>query len=117
MNHADEDAKLNAKYAISIARKLGATIFVLPEDIIEVKSKMVRLLCDPHIYANVSLQRDLDLDLCWYFDGIGQVWSQSLSDCTHIPPFISLSVGNILKSETNGLFFSIGHFILVLVHY
>ncbi|KAJ3310894.1 hypothetical protein HDV04_004589 [Boothiomyces sp. JEL0838] len=37
----DELAKLNAKYAISIARKLGATIFVLPEDIIEVKPKMI----------------------------------------------------------------------------
>jgi plastin-1 len=33
--------KMNAKYAISIARKLGATIFVLPEDIVEVKPKMV----------------------------------------------------------------------------
>jgi plastin-1 len=39
---ADDDAKLNAKYAISIARKLGATIFLLPEDIVEVKPKMVR---------------------------------------------------------------------------
>lgn len=38
---SDEDSKLNAKYAISIARKLGATIFVLPEDIIEVKPKMI----------------------------------------------------------------------------
>jgi plastin-1 len=37
----DDEAKLNAKYAVSIARKLGATIFVLPEDIIEVKPKMV----------------------------------------------------------------------------
>ncbi|RKP02291.1 hypothetical protein CXG81DRAFT_10976 [Caulochytrium protostelioides] len=37
----DESAALNAKYAISIARKLGATIFVLPEDIIEVKPKMI----------------------------------------------------------------------------
>jgi plastin-1 len=33
--------KMNAKYAISIARKLGATIFLLPEDIVEVKPKMV----------------------------------------------------------------------------
>jgi plastin-1 len=38
---SDENAKLNAMYAISIARKLGATIFVLPEDIIEVKAKMI----------------------------------------------------------------------------
>lgn len=37
----DEDAKLNAKYAISVARKLGATIFLLPEDILEVKPKMI----------------------------------------------------------------------------
>jgi len=36
-----EDAMLNAKYAISIARKLGATIFLLPEDIVEVKHKMI----------------------------------------------------------------------------
>lgn len=37
----DEDAKMNAKYAISIARKLGATIFLLPDDIVEVKPKMI----------------------------------------------------------------------------
>lgn len=36
-----EDAKLNAQYAISIARKIGATIFTLPEDITGVKSKMI----------------------------------------------------------------------------
>ncbi|KAJ1728458.1 fimbrin [Coemansia sp. Benny D160-2] len=38
---SDDDLKLNAKYAISIARKLGATIFLLPEDIVEVKPKMI----------------------------------------------------------------------------
>ncbi|KAI8851356.1 calponin homology domain-containing protein [Chytridium lagenaria] len=37
----EEGMKMNAKYAISIARKLGATIFVLPEDIVEVKPKMI----------------------------------------------------------------------------
>lgn len=31
----------NAKYAISIARKIGARIYALPEDISEVKQKMV----------------------------------------------------------------------------
>lgn len=36
-----EDATQNAKYAISIARKLGCCIFVLPEDILEVKKKMM----------------------------------------------------------------------------
>ncbi|KAK9765368.1 fimbrin [Basidiobolus ranarum] len=37
----ENDAKLNAKYAISIARKLGASIFLLPEDIVEVQPRMI----------------------------------------------------------------------------
>jgi len=32
---------LNAKYAISLARKQGAVIFALPEDVVEVKNKML----------------------------------------------------------------------------
>jgi len=36
-----EDAMNNAKYALSVARKLGATIFCLPEDIVDVKPKMI----------------------------------------------------------------------------
>jgi len=38
---SDEDATQNAKYAISVARKIGCTIFCLPEDIVEVKHKMI----------------------------------------------------------------------------
>jgi plastin-1 len=38
---SDTDAIQNAKYAISVARKIGATIFLLPEDILEVKPKML----------------------------------------------------------------------------
>jgi len=37
----DEEKLLNARYAVSVARKLGATIFLLPEDIVEVKPKMM----------------------------------------------------------------------------
>jgi len=37
----EENALLNAKYAISVARKLGAIIFALPEDLVEVKPKMI----------------------------------------------------------------------------
>jgi len=37
----DEEATQNAKYAISVARKIGCTIFLLPEDIVEVKPKMI----------------------------------------------------------------------------
>jgi len=38
---SDKDATQNAKYAISVARKIGCTIFLLPEDIVEVKNKMI----------------------------------------------------------------------------
>lgn len=37
----EEDFMLNAKYAVSVARQLGATIFLLWEDIVEVKQKMI----------------------------------------------------------------------------
>uniref|UniRef100_A0A0A9Z8G6 Plastin-3 n=1 Tax=Lygus hesperus TaxID=30085 RepID=A0A0A9Z8G6_LYGHE len=37
----DEEKLANAKYAISMARKTGARVYALPEDITEVKPKMV----------------------------------------------------------------------------
>lgn len=37
----EEDKLANAKYAISMARKIGARVYALPEDIIEVKSGRV----------------------------------------------------------------------------
>eukprot|EP00004_Rigifila_ramosa_P016096 TRINITY_DN3787_c0_g1_i2.p1 TRINITY_DN3787_c0_g1~~TRINITY_DN3787_c0_g1_i2.p1 ORF type:complete len:772 (+),score=180.79 TRINITY_DN3787_c0_g1_i2:61-2316(+) len=40
----EPDAILNAKYAISVARKLGATIFLLPEDIYELQPKLIMTL-------------------------------------------------------------------------
>uniref|UniRef100_A0A2S2NIP3 Plastin-3 n=1 Tax=Schizaphis graminum TaxID=13262 RepID=A0A2S2NIP3_SCHGA len=39
-----EDNLANAKYAISMARKTGARVYALPEDITEVKPKMVMTL-------------------------------------------------------------------------
>lgn len=42
--NVEEEAFNNAKLAISIARKLGATIFLVPEDIVEVRSKMVSVM-------------------------------------------------------------------------
>ena len=38
---SDEEAYANAKLAISIARKMGATIWLVPEDICEVRSRLV----------------------------------------------------------------------------
>ncbi|KAJ0050154.1 hypothetical protein NL108_013173 [Boleophthalmus pectinirostris] len=37
----DEEKLSNAKYAISMARKIGAKVYALPEDIVEVNPKMV----------------------------------------------------------------------------
>lgn len=31
----------NAKYGLTVARRIGARIYALPEDVVEVKSKMV----------------------------------------------------------------------------
>jgi len=39
-----EDCLLNAGYTISVARKLGATVFLLPEDVLEVRPKMILTL-------------------------------------------------------------------------
>ncbi|XP_072264020.1 plastin-1 isoform X2 [Pyxicephalus adspersus] len=40
-NLSEKDQMSNAKYAISIARKIGARIYALPDDLVEVKPKMV----------------------------------------------------------------------------
>ncbi|XP_077402601.1 plastin-3 isoform X2 [Vanacampus margaritifer] len=38
---SDVDKLENAKYAVSMARKIGARVYALPEDLVEVKPKMV----------------------------------------------------------------------------
>ncbi|MEQ2183933.1 Plastin-3 [Goodea atripinnis] len=38
---SEEDKLNNAKYAVSMARKIGARVYALPEDLVEVKPKMV----------------------------------------------------------------------------
>ncbi|KAL4609072.1 hypothetical protein GN956_G24130 [Arapaima gigas] len=38
---SDDEKLNNAKYAISMARKIGARVYALPEDLVEVKPKMV----------------------------------------------------------------------------
>ncbi len=38
---SEEDKISNAKYAISCAQKIGATVFLTYEDIVEVKPKMM----------------------------------------------------------------------------
>nr|XP_033801285.1 plastin-3 [Geotrypetes seraphini]XP_033801286.1 plastin-3 [Geotrypetes seraphini]XP_033801287.1 plastin-3 [Geotrypetes seraphini] len=38
---SDDDKHDNAKYAVSMARRMGARVYALPEDLVEVKPKMV----------------------------------------------------------------------------
>lgn len=37
----DEQCMSNAQYAVSTARKIGAAVFCLPEDVVEIKNKMI----------------------------------------------------------------------------
>ncbi|KAI3754107.1 hypothetical protein L2E82_26254 [Cichorium intybus] len=53
---SDEEKKLNATYIISVARKLGCSLFLLPEDIMEVNQKMILMLTASIMYW--SLQHD-----------------------------------------------------------
>ena len=54
----DEAEKLlNAKYAISLARKIGAKVYALPEDIAEVKSRMVMT-----VFACLMAREMIDLN-------------------------------------------------------
>ena len=46
----------NAKYAISIARKLGAVVFLTSDDIVEVKSKMIMTLVASLMSTSLQLQ-------------------------------------------------------------
>ncbi|XP_078437708.1 fimbrin-5-like [Wolffia australiana] len=49
----DDEKRLNATYIISVARKLGCSIFLLPEDIIEVHPKMILTLMASIMYWNL----------------------------------------------------------------
>ncbi|XP_019435762.1 PREDICTED: fimbrin-5-like [Lupinus angustifolius] len=50
----DEDKRLNATYIISVARKLGCSIFLLPEDIMEVNQKMILTLTASIMYWSLK---------------------------------------------------------------
>ncbi|KAG1327304.1 Fimbrin-5 [Cocos nucifera] len=50
----DEEKKLNAQYIISVARKLGCSIFLLAEDIMEVNQKMILTLTASIMYWSLQ---------------------------------------------------------------
>ncbi|XP_010270120.1 PREDICTED: fimbrin-5 [Nelumbo nucifera] len=51
---SDEDKKMNATYIITVARKLGCSIFLLPEDIMEVNQKMILTLTAGIMYWSLQ---------------------------------------------------------------
>uniref|UniRef100_A0A1D1YW34 Fimbrin-like protein 2 n=1 Tax=Anthurium amnicola TaxID=1678845 RepID=A0A1D1YW34_9ARAE len=51
---SEEEKKLNATYIISVARKLGCSIFLLPEDIMEVNQKMILTLTASIMYWSLQ---------------------------------------------------------------
>lgn len=55
---SDDEKRLNATYIISVARKLGCSIFLLPEDIMEVNQKMILTLAASIMYW--SLQKAVE---------------------------------------------------------
>ena len=56
----DEESYMNAKLAISIARKMGATIWLVPEDICQVRSRLVVTFIGEFSFLRFR-------DCCWYF--------------------------------------------------
>ncbi|XP_057724636.1 fimbrin-1-like [Arachis stenosperma] len=59
---SDDEKKLNATYIISVARKLGCSIFLLPEDIMEVNQKMILTLAASIMYWSLQQQGEDALD-------------------------------------------------------
>ncbi|KAI7743954.1 hypothetical protein M8C21_031532, partial [Ambrosia artemisiifolia] len=55
---SDDEKKLNATYIISVARKLGCSIFLLPEDIMEVNQKMILMLTASLMYWSLQQSKE-----------------------------------------------------------
>nr|ADE75748.1 unknown [Picea sitchensis] len=56
----EQEKKLNATYIISVARKMGCSIFLLPEDIVEVNPKMILTLTASIMLWSLSNQTGED---------------------------------------------------------
>ena len=65
LSKPDFDFALIAKLAISIARKMNALIFLVPEDIVDVRPRLVSVA---HFQCSHWLTGLLDPDLCWKLD-------------------------------------------------
>ncbi|KAJ8446932.1 hypothetical protein Cgig2_016474 [Carnegiea gigantea] len=88
-NQSDEDKQANANYIISVARKLGCSIFLLPEDIVEVNQKMILTLTASIMYWSL-LKRPGQLEAL----------AESARDTT---PSDSVDIGDALAGEVTSL--------------
>ncbi|CAL9037094.1 fimbrin-2-like [Musa acuminata AAA Group] len=77
---SDEEKKMNASYIISVARKLGCSVFLLPEDILEVNQKMMLTLTASIMYW--YLKRPITEDGSVSSDGENGSSSESTSSST-----------------------------------
>ena len=66
---SDEDAYMNAKLSISIARKLGATIWLVPEDICQVSSRLVTTFIGEFLLSTLWQSLLLTFDTCRFSHG------------------------------------------------
>ncbi|KAG6593047.1 fimbrin-2-like [Cucurbita moschata] len=76
----DEEKKMNATYIISIARKLGCSIFLLPEDITEVNQKMILTLTASIMYWFLKQRGDDKASVC--SDSENSIQSEVISTST-----------------------------------
>jgi len=50
----DNEAIMNARYTISVARKIGCQVFIVPEDIVQIKPKMLFTLVGSIMALNLK---------------------------------------------------------------
>ncbi|ETO12540.1 hypothetical protein RFI_24836 [Reticulomyxa filosa] len=102
----DEDKMLNARYAISIARKLGAIIFLLPEDIVEVRPKMC-LTFVAGVMAE-ALRTKKNLSVLWKFQ-----FSFTIGDVEFIVAMLFQQHGSCAVIGENIISFAYSYFNLI----
>lgn len=76
----EEEKKMNATYIISVARKLGCSIFLLPEDIIEVNQKMILTLTASIMYW--FMKQSVEERSCVSSDSESGSLSETISNST-----------------------------------
>ncbi|KAL7201174.1 hypothetical protein ACSBR1_032974 [Camellia fascicularis] len=76
----EEEKRMNATYIISIARKLGCSIFLLPEDITEVNQKMILTLTASIMYW--FLKQPVEARPCGSSDSDSGSQSETTSNST-----------------------------------